>query len=33
MARLICVMGKIKVDIGSVKNPAYRTMYFRVAAE
>src|SRR6266853_1725323 len=33
VAGLVSVVGKIQVNIGRVKDSAYRTMYFRVTAE
>jgi hypothetical protein len=33
VAGLISIVGKIQVNIGRVKDSAYRTMYFRVTAE
>jgi hypothetical protein len=33
VACLIGTVGEVQVDIGSVKDPAYRTMDFRVAAK
>ena len=30
---LVSIVGKIQINIGRVKDPAYRTMYFRVPAE
>jgi hypothetical protein len=33
VAGLVSVVGKIQVNIGRVKDSAYRTMYFRVSAE
>jgi len=33
VAGLVSVVGKIQINIGRVKDPAYRTMYFRVTAE
>src|SRR5690242_560107 len=33
VAGLVSIVGKIQVNIGRVKDSAYRTMYFRVTAE
>src|ERR1043166_1960398 len=33
VAGLVSIVGKIQVNIGRIKNSAYRTMYFRVPAE
>ena len=33
VAGLVSVVGKVQVNIGCVKDSAYRTMYFRVPAE